>query len=342
MTDTTPELKSLKFTVAICTLNRRDYLESALSEVLTQLSDFTSGRLLVVDNGSIDSTPEFLEELGSLHDNVRIVHETQQGLYYARAKAIETAGGEFLIFLDDDAVPQPGWLVGILKELTAAADVGVVGGAIDPLWEAPRPEWLSDRLLREIPVYDVKGRREEARFPCFPAGISLGMRINDCLKLYIAPARRGDYPLGRKGTAGEGARFQLIGGEDTDLCEIYARNGYRVLFLGQVRVSHTVPKDRLNRDWLVRKFRSEGHLRIRLLRLAGYPVVGRHSYRMLVFLPVFAALNPLRALFPPAKSVLVRAYFQKCLGAWSELLTGPRFNPLPYDCEAAMAGTNAR
>ncbi len=63
MTEIPLELKSLKFTVAICTLNRRYYLQRAVSEVLTQLADLPGGILVIVDNGSTDSTPEFLEEL---------------------------------------------------------------------------------------------------------------------------------------------------------------------------------------------------------------------------------------------------------------------------------------
>jgi glycosyltransferase involved in cell wall biosynthesis len=327
-----PEVTNTRFTVAICTLDRRAYLERAASEVLRQLAAFPHGALLIVDNGSTDGTPEYLRALSRSHNNVSFLHEERRGVYFARARAMEAATGEFLLFIDDDAIPAPGWLATMLGELTASPDVGAVGCAIDPLWEAPRPKWLSNRLMREIPAYDVDGDRIPAQFPAYPPSIALGIRLNACARLFTAPARRQDYPLGRQGTDAQRPRL------DTDLCEIYSRNCYRVLFIGSTRVQHAVPASRLNQGWYVRKFASEGHLRIRLLRLAGYPVIGRHSIQMLGALPLLALLRPFQAVLPAVKAVLVRAYYAKCLAAWRELLSGPRVKPLPYRCGGSSGG----
>jgi GT2 family glycosyltransferase len=90
---------------------------------------------------------------------------------------MEQARGNALIFLDDDAVPQQGWLKAFLTELHSSPSVGVIGSAIDPAWERPRPSWLSDRLMREIPVMSPQYERVQSRFPCYPPGISLAMRL---------------------------------------------------------------------------------------------------------------------------------------------------------------------
>ncbi len=331
-------LSDLEFTVAICTLDRKRHLERAIDALLVQLRDFPKGRLLVVDNGSTDGTREYLAQLERTGPHVATVGESEKGLFFARVRAITEATGEFLFFLDDDAVPQPGWLAGMLRQLTSAADVGVVGCAIDSLWETERPAWLSDRMMREIPVYDIAEEQQEARFPAFPAGTALGLRLNECARLYAGSGRRGNYPLGRKGTPRDGARYRLLGGEDTDLCEIYARNGYRVLFTNGARIHHAVTEERLDPAWFLRKFASEGQLRIRMLRLAGYPVWGPHSNRMLAFLPAFALLYPFAAILPSDKALLVRAYFHKCLGAWRELLGGERFEPFSFKCDGQADG----
>ena len=326
-------LSDLEFTVAICTLDRKRHLERAVDALQVQLREFPNGRLLVVDNGSTDGTPGYLAELDEADSRVTAVRESEKGLIFARMRAITEATGDFLFFLDDDAVPEPGWLVGMLGQLTSAADVGVVGCAIDALWETERPTWLSDRLMREIPVYDIAEEQQKARFPAFPAGTALGLRLNECAMLYAGSGRRGNYPLGRKGTPKDGARYRLVGGEDTDLCEIYVRNGYRVLFTNGARIRHAVTEERLDPAWFIRKFASEGQLRIRMLRLAGYPVWGPHSNRMLAFLPAFAVLYPLAAILPAGKALLVRAYFHKCLGAWRELIGGERLEPFSYETD---------
>lgn len=325
-----PHVRDLEFTVAICTLDRCTYLKRAADELLAQLADFRHGTLLVIDNGSTDGTAEYLASLQSGHDKVKTVREDRRGNYYARARAIEEACGEFLIFLDDDAVPQPRWLEGMLQELAATPDIGAVGCAIDPIWEGQRPAWLSDRLLREVPAFSIAGGREEGHFPRYPPTIALGIRLNACATLYVAPERRLDYPLGRTGTGEGGATYERIGGEDSDLCEIYTRCGFRVFSVDHIRVSHTVPPERLTPGWYLRKFWNEGRLRIRLLRLAGYPILSRHSVAVLGLFPAFLFLNFIHGVFPARQRLLVQAYYMKCTGAWSEVLWGPRLKPLPY------------
>ena len=321
-------LSDLEFTVAICTLNRLQYLKSAVTEALSQLASFPKGRLLVVDNGSSDGTDAYLRGVQNADEKLLIVREARTGTHFARQRAIREGHGKYLVFLDDDAVPQLGWLSAMLEELTAP-NVGVVGCTIEPLWEAPRPKWLSDRLMREIPVYTIDEDRRLTRFPFYPPCISLGLRLNACARLYAGSERSEGYPLGRKGTA-HNRPMDLIGGEDSDLVEIYARNGFDVVFSGRARVLHAVPEIRLDPLWYIRKFESEGHLRIRLLRVAGYPVAGRHSILMLAFFPLFAFLRIFVYFMPEATGILMRAYYRKCVGAWRELLGGHRPRRLPY------------
>jgi GT2 family glycosyltransferase len=281
-------------------------------------------------------------ERAARHASAAGLVELRRGLYYARARAISSAKSEFLIFLDDDAVPRPGWLSGMLRALLSSDDIGVVGCAIDPLWQGLRPQWLNDRLLREVPAFEAASGIRPAHFPCYPPGVSLGLRLNHCSRLYASGSRLDDYPLGRKNTPAEGANFQLLGGDDTDLCEIYCRNGFKVVTDGRIRVWHTVQPERLSREWYLRRFESEGHLRIRLLRLTGRRGVSRASAAMLASLPVFLLLAPLRSLLPESWSLLARAYLGKCAGAWRELLRGPHPRPLPYKTSAIPSSAGAR
>jgi glycosyltransferase involved in cell wall biosynthesis len=330
------------FTIAICTLNRRAYLEKAVDAALEQMAEFPRGSLLIIDNGSTDDTARFVAETAARQAGVAGLAEPRRGLYYARARAILSATSEFLIFLDDDAAPRAGWLSGMLRALLSSDDIGVVGCAIDPLWQGLRPQWLNDRLLREVPAFEASNGIRPAHFPCYPPGVSLGLRLNHCARLYASGCRLDDYPLGRKNTPAEGANFQLLGGDDTDLCEIYSRNGFQVVTDGRIRVWHMVQPERLSREWYLRRFESEGHLRIRLLRLTGRRSVSKASAAMLLSLPVFLLLAPLRSLLPESWSLLAQAYLGKSAGAWRELLRGPHPRPLPYKAPAIPSTTGPR
>ena len=324
----------IEFSVAICTLDRKKYLMKAVDAVLKQIVSFPKGILIVVNNGSSDGTEEYLNNLTKTRKNIIIVSENRRGLYYARARAIDLVHGEFLIFLDDDAVPQLGWLEGMLNELMTAPDIGAVGCAVDPLWEEPRPKWLSEKFAESLPITLKSHDGRETYFPCFPAGISIGFRVNECLKLYVGSERRTDYPLGRTETESNFSCNALMGGEDTDICEIYARNNFRVLFINHARVWHHITKQRVEKAWFYRKYLGDGYSRIRLLRLAGYHAFGRHGIKMLIGVFIFLPLNIIRYMLPEKISVIIRAYYLKCFGAWRELLFNPKVKPLPYICSS--------
>jgi GT2 family glycosyltransferase len=316
-------------TVAICTRNRVHLLRDTIEAVRPQLAVHARGRLVVVDNGSTDGTADYLA--ARMRDDAQgsSVHEPRPGLYHARVAAIRAAAGaDFLVFIDDDAMPEPGWLDAILAAFRADPRIGVVGAAIDGAPDGPLPAWLSPRMQREIPILPVVADGlVDCSFPCYPPGVSLAVRMLPCTALYLAPERQ-RVELGWGG--GRSSGFSTVGGDDTDLCEIYARHGYRVVTSSAAKVRHRVVPDKLTPDWLVDRFEREGHLRIRLLRLAGRSVIGRHAIKLLAALPALAGLRLTARCWSPSRALLIRAYFRKSLGAWHELIWGPRGIRFPY------------
>jgi glycosyltransferase involved in cell wall biosynthesis len=329
----------LAFTLVICTLNRRALLARALEAIARQMADFRNGRLIVVDNGSTDGTGDYLKALSLELRQLTIMNHAERGLYYARCAALREASGEFVLFLDDDTVPGEGWIEGTLAEFAADSTVGCVGSAVKPIFSQAPPDWLNERLLRVIPIMQIEGGRQEAAFPCYPPGLSLAIRRAPCLEVYFDDARR-EMPLGISGT--DAARKTgRIGGEDNDLCEIYARNGYRVISVDHICVYHEVPVDRLDAVWFRRSFRAAGHLRVRLARITGRGIFNRSVLRMLMALPFTIAAQALRPALSRGNELLVQCYLQKCLGAWSELISGPRM-VWPYTMSEALSAKSAR
>jgi GT2 family glycosyltransferase len=95
-------------TVAICTRDRPDDLQKCL-EALTRIYE-AHQEILVID--SCSNGPE-TSEVVKKYPSVRYVRAERPGLDRARNRAIREAQHEIVAFIDDDAIPDPGWLPGL-------------------------------------------------------------------------------------------------------------------------------------------------------------------------------------------------------------------------------------
>lgn len=110
--------------VVIPTKNRRQLLERALASVWAQ--GYPRMRVIVVDDGSTDSTHEYLSSRGD-ERLTTIRFDESRGVNAARNAALKTArGGEWVILLDDDDLLLPGALAVIDAAIVAAPDAAVL------------------------------------------------------------------------------------------------------------------------------------------------------------------------------------------------------------------------
>jgi len=97
--------RALTATVAICTRERPDDLSRTLGAVAPLIN--AGHHILVVDNAPRTSrTREVVEQFRG----VRYVCEPVAGLNVARNRAMREASTDLVVFTDDDAVPEAGWL----------------------------------------------------------------------------------------------------------------------------------------------------------------------------------------------------------------------------------------
>ncbi|HEX4154011.1 MAG TPA: glycosyltransferase family A protein [Acidobacteriaceae bacterium] len=124
--------------VIIPSYNGAKYLPFALDSVLAQ--SFDDWRILVVDDGSTDHTPEviapYLDRLGA---KIRYIKQENQGISAARNTAIKAATAEFLAFLDADDVWLPCRLSDSLELLRRRPEIGLTYGGITLIDAAGQP-----------------------------------------------------------------------------------------------------------------------------------------------------------------------------------------------------------
>ncbi|HVR99568.1 MAG TPA: glycosyltransferase, partial [Thermoanaerobaculia bacterium] len=118
----------MDLSVAICTRKRPEQLRRALASFGVQT--LHPHEVLVIDNSPDDDRTRRLVE-DAFH-GVRYVAEAVPGLDFARNRALRTATGDVLAFLDDDAVAHPGWATALLAPF-ADPRVGAVTGRVEAL-----------------------------------------------------------------------------------------------------------------------------------------------------------------------------------------------------------------
>lgn len=95
-----------KLTIAVITMNRQDQLIEALESCvncrLPQKTEF-----VIVDNASTDATKDAVDAFAKKYSDLEIQYECSDvnlGVGGGRSRAFELAQGEYVYFLDDDAV----------------------------------------------------------------------------------------------------------------------------------------------------------------------------------------------------------------------------------------------
>lgn len=101
-------MNDYKISIIIPVFNAGKYLSDCLDSILSQ--DFQSFEVILVDDGSIDSSPDVCDRYASVDHRIKVIHKENGGVSAARNDAIYRASGEYLMFVDADDTLSPGSL----------------------------------------------------------------------------------------------------------------------------------------------------------------------------------------------------------------------------------------
>jgi len=105
--------------IIICSYNRASYISDALTSLYNQSSELDNFEVIIVDNNSTDNTKEVYVIWRQTNTNGQFtfISETKQGASFARNTGATIAKGEWVCFMDDDAVATPNYVENILKHI---------------------------------------------------------------------------------------------------------------------------------------------------------------------------------------------------------------------------------
>jgi len=247
----------MKASVIIPTFNRADQLRITLSSLMLVEYDPTSFEIIVVDNGSTDSTKCVVEKFIIDHPKncLKYIYDSIPGLLTGRHRGAKESKGEILIFIDDDIKADKNWLKEILATFDGHPDVHLVGGKCLPDFERTPPEWLY-YFKKELPdggwmITDLSlcdyGDVEKEIPATWVWGLNFSIRKESLYK------HGGFHPDNIP------PAFQHFQGDgETGLSFKLAATGCKTWYNPQIIVEHIVPADRMTFTYFEKRYFYQG------------------------------------------------------------------------------------
>ena len=118
----------LRCSVVIPVYNKANLTRQCVDTLLSLPSASCPFEIIVVDDGSRDSTPRVLAGYG---DRIRVVtHATNKAFATSCNDGAAVARGDYLVFLNNDTIPFVGWLDALVRYAEAHPRAGLVGSKL--------------------------------------------------------------------------------------------------------------------------------------------------------------------------------------------------------------------
>ncbi len=114
--------------IILCTYNRASLVARAINSVVKQ--SYHDWELIVIDDGSTDSTREIIKRVSSSNKKIRYYYQSNKGLAKARNAGLKKANGEFITFIDSDDEYAKNHLVRRVEFLTNHREISMIHGGV--------------------------------------------------------------------------------------------------------------------------------------------------------------------------------------------------------------------
>jgi len=250
-----PAHLNLKASVVICayTEERWPQIGNAIDSI-TQQTVRPSQVIVVADHN-----PALRERLEDEYPDLDVIpNEFARGLSGARNSGVERAGGDVVVFLDDDARAEPDWLENLLAGYDDDSVLGVGGMVLADWATGRRPRWLPEEFLWVVGC-SYRGLPETKAEVRNPLGANMSFRRSafDRAGLF-------DSSIGRNDTLA-----RPVGDEETEFSIrlLAAAPQCRIIYEPLAVVHHHVDRSRESWWYFLDRCYAEGMSKARVARL---------------------------------------------------------------------------
>lgn len=225
-----------KISIIILNYCTRSLIEKNISNLL---SAYENCEIIFVDSGSSDGSADLVQEKYGLNKRVTLIRTKNNGVAFGYNLGLKKATGDYILYLGTDAFPTRDALLSFVKYMDENPDVGLSTGMLylrdgsidmDAHRGFPTP-WVSlshllflDKLFPRMKLF---------------SGYYLGYKdiyseheIDLCTShfMFVRPS------VHRK--IGLWDEDYWVFGEDVDFCYRVKQGGFKIVYLGNVRVLH--------------------------------------------------------------------------------------------------------
>lgn len=229
-------------TVLMATRDRAGILERVLECYTHLISPAGNWEVIVVDNGSTDTTEEVTRRFA---DRLPVVYvaEPRPGKSWAVNTGLRHAKGDLILFTDDDILPGPGWLVDYAAAAASHPDFDLFGGPVRLEWPCEPPSWaVCDSFMFSACFSHAD--------PAIGSGPCVDKKIggNFAVRTSAVAEQMGfDLSMGPRPDSGS------IMGEEKEFIDRLERAGHKAWWIADAATKHIVRPEQVNQESMLRR-----------------------------------------------------------------------------------------
>jgi len=249
--------------VVFSTVNRASILEKTLHSIANVDCSPAEFEVIVVDNGSTDSTPQILRAFSSKIPLVSL-HESRPGKNIALNRALDVCQGDIVVFCDDDVIVPSHWLTRFDTIAVTQPQFDVFGGGVYPIW--PEVEFAVDPQKLDGFEQHYAVHRIEVCGP-YSAGV-LPFGPNFAVRRTVFNA------VPRFNEAIGPSRDNYIMGSETEFLRRVVAAGHQCFAVSGNDVGHQIRPEQLSLQWLEGRAFRAGRMQGVAARCSDAPRIG--------------------------------------------------------------------
>jgi glycosyltransferase involved in cell wall biosynthesis len=229
--------------IVICSYNRASYISDALDSLYNQSAGLQNFEAIIVDNNSTDNTADVFKNWRASHTNGSFSYltEKKQGASFARNTGAAAAKGQWLCFMDDDAIANSNYVENIIMHIETKPAVVGFGGRIIPKYIPAEPIWMSYYVSSLVGNFDYAPTAcafENGKYP-LESNMIVRKDIYDSI---------GGFNTNLPGVLGT----LRIGGEGKELFYKILALGHTIYYDPTIEVQHVVEVKKLTPEYMYR------------------------------------------------------------------------------------------